>query len=61
MRLGDVASVDERRRMIEELEDRQSHTETERTLRTVIDWARYAELFNYDDRHRRFLSIRKKR
>ena len=28
-------------------------------LRTVIDWARYAELFNYDDRHRRFIAISK--
>lgn len=48
-----------RRRFEMELEDHQSHTESERTLRTVIDWARYAELFNYDDRHRRFIAISK--
>lgn len=40
-----------------ELEDHLTHVESERTLRTIIDWARYAELFSYDDRRRRFAAI----
>jgi len=37
-----------------ELEDRLTRREAERTLRTVTGWGRYAELFGYDDKSRRF-------
>jgi NitT/TauT family transport system ATP-binding protein len=37
-----------------ELEDHLSHQEAEQTLRTVTGWGRYAELFGYDDKSRRF-------
>jgi NitT/TauT family transport system ATP-binding protein len=37
-----------------ELEDHLPRREAERTMRTAIDWARYAELFAYDDRTRTF-------
>ena len=37
-----------------ELEDRLPRREAERTLRAAIEWARYAELFTYDDRTRSF-------
>jgi NitT/TauT family transport system ATP-binding protein len=37
-----------------ELEDRLTRHDAEATLRTVIGWGRYAELFSYDDRTRRF-------
>ena len=35
-------------RFLSKLEDFLSEKETERVLRTMIDWARYAELFAYD-------------
>ena len=38
-----------------ELEDHLTRRDVERTLRVVIGWARYAELFAYDDRARLFL------
>lgn len=37
-------------RFREELEDHLSEQDAEMTLRTVIDWGRYAELFSYDDK-----------
>lgn len=37
-----------------ELEDHLTHREAERTLRVVTGWARYAELFTYDDKSRHF-------
>ncbi len=37
-----------------ELEDHLIRRDAERTLRTVIGWARYAELFEYDDAARMF-------
>jgi NitT/TauT family transport system ATP-binding protein len=37
-----------------ELEDHLSRAESERTLRTMVDWARYADLFSYDDSRKRF-------
>jgi NitT/TauT family transport system ATP-binding protein len=37
-----------------ELEDHLPRREAEKTMRTAIDWARYAELFAYDDRRRTF-------
>ncbi len=36
-------------RFIDELEDHMSEESAERTLRTVLRWARYAEAFAYDD------------
>ena len=35
-------------RFLTELEDYFSDKEADRVLRTMIDWARYAELFAYD-------------
>jgi NitT/TauT family transport system ATP-binding protein len=37
-----------------ELEDHLNPSDTEKTLRAVIGWARYAELFTYDDETRMF-------
>jgi len=37
-----------------ELEDHLSESDAETTLRTVIAWGRYAEIFNYDDARRMF-------
>lgn len=39
-----------------ELEDRLTRREAERTLRAVTGWGRYAELFGYDDKTRRFIA-----
>ncbi len=43
-----------RRRFIEELEDRMAEDQAEETLRAVISWARYAELFSYDNESEMF-------
>jgi len=37
-----------------ELEDHLTRQEAERTLRVITGWGRYAELFSYDDKSRRF-------
>ena len=37
-----------------ELQDHLNRGDAERTLRAVIGWGRYAELFTYDDQSRRF-------
>jgi NitT/TauT family transport system ATP-binding protein len=37
-----------------ELQDHLNQGEAEKTLRTAIDWGRYAELFSYDDETRAF-------
>jgi NitT/TauT family transport system ATP-binding protein len=37
-----------------ELEDHLNRSDAEKTLRTAIDWGRYAELFSYDDETRTF-------
>ncbi len=37
-----------------ELEDHMSASDSEKTLRTVIGWGRYAEIFNYNDVKRMF-------
>jgi len=34
---------------LEDLEDYFSDEDTERVLRVIIEWGRYAELFAYDD------------
>jgi NitT/TauT family transport system ATP-binding protein len=38
-----------RRRFIDELEDHMTEDAAEETLRTVVSWARFGELFSYDD------------
>jgi NitT/TauT family transport system ATP-binding protein len=43
-----------RERFALELQDHLNRHDAERTLRTVIDWGRYAELFGYDDRRGAF-------
>jgi NitT/TauT family transport system ATP-binding protein len=40
-----------------ELEDHLSCAEAEKTLRSVIDWGRYAEIFGYDDRRKKFMAV----
>ncbi|MFI4869333.1 MAG: nitrate/sulfonate/bicarbonate ABC transporter ATP-binding protein [Steroidobacterales bacterium] len=40
-----------------ELEDHLTRQEAERTLRVVTGWGRYAELFAYDDKSRRFTAL----
>jgi NitT/TauT family transport system ATP-binding protein len=47
-----------RARFESELEDTLSRGDAIRTLRTVIGWGRYAELFDYDDRRRMFRAIK---
>jgi len=37
-----------------ELQDHMNQGDAERTLRAVIDWGRYAEIFDYDDKTRTF-------
>jgi len=41
-------------RFSEELEDHMSEENAERTMRAVISWGRYAELFNYNEEARQF-------
>jgi NitT/TauT family transport system ATP-binding protein len=48
-----------RLRFESELEDHLNRHDAERTLRTIIDWGRYAELFSYDDKRRSFSKISK--
>jgi len=43
-----------RKRFELELQDHLHRNDAEKTLRTAIDWGRYAELFTYDDRTRTF-------
>ncbi len=38
-----------RRRFFDELEDHMTEDAAEETLGTIISWARFAELFSYDD------------
>jgi NitT/TauT family transport system ATP-binding protein len=42
-----------------ELEDHLNARDTDKTLRTVTGWGRYAELFTYDDTTRTFALIRR--
>ena len=46
-----------RSRFETELEDHLTRQEATRTLRAVTGWGRYAELFSYDAKLRRFTSI----
>jgi NitT/TauT family transport system ATP-binding protein len=43
-----------RSRFIDELEDYMAEEAAEETLRTIISWGRYAELFAYDDNRQAF-------
>ena len=43
-----------RRRFIDELEDHMTEDAAEETIRTMISWARFAELFSYDDESEMF-------
>jgi len=43
-----------RRRFIDELEDHMTEEAAEDTLRTVVSWARFGELFSYDDESETF-------
>jgi NitT/TauT family transport system ATP-binding protein len=38
-----------KRRFIDELEDHMTEDAADETLRAVVSWARFAELFSYDD------------
>ncbi len=40
-----------------ELEDHLSPGDAEKTLRVIIDWGRYAELFTYDDRRQSLVAL----
>jgi NitT/TauT family transport system ATP-binding protein len=43
-----------RARFIDELEDSMGEEEAEQTLRAIISWSRYAEVFAYDDENQKF-------
>ena len=43
-----------KRRFIDELEDHMTEDAAEETLRTVVSWARFGELFSYDDESESF-------
>ena len=43
-----------RSRFCDELEDHMSPDAADRTIRTVINWGRFAEIFAYDDEEQRF-------
>ena len=43
-----------KRRFFEELEDHMTEEAAEETLRTVISWGRYGEVFAYDDQTQSF-------
>jgi len=48
------ATTRPRVRFESELEDHLTRSDAEKTLRAVIGWGRYAELFSYDDKKRSF-------
>jgi NitT/TauT family transport system ATP-binding protein len=43
-----------RSRFLDELEDHMAPEAAEQTLRTIVSWGRYAEVFAYDDEHQSF-------
>ncbi|HEX4302905.1 MAG TPA: nitrate/sulfonate/bicarbonate ABC transporter ATP-binding protein [Rhizomicrobium sp.] len=43
-----------RRRFVDELEDHMTEDAADETLRTVVSWARFGELFSYDDESEQF-------
>ncbi len=38
-----------RRRFVDELEDHMTEDAAEETLKTIVSWGRFSELFSYDD------------
>ncbi len=50
----DGSHIASRRRFLPELEDHLRPHDAEQMLTAVIDWGRYAEIFLYDEKHRRF-------
>ncbi len=49
-----TSHVAPRRRFVDELEDHMTEDAAEETLRTVVSWARFGELFSYDDESETF-------
>jgi NitT/TauT family transport system ATP-binding protein len=49
-----ASHVAPKRRFIDELEDHMTEDAAEETLRTVVSWARFGELFSYDDESESF-------
>jgi len=49
-----ASHVAPKRRFIDELEDHMTDDAAEETLRTVVSWARFGELFSYDDESETF-------
>ncbi len=49
-----TSHVAPRRRFVDELEDHMTEDAAEETLRTVVSWARFGELFSYDDESESF-------
>jgi len=49
-----ASHVAPKRRFIDELEDHMTEDAAEETLRTVVSWARFGELFSYDDESETF-------
>src|SRR5689334_12008557 len=49
-----TSHVAPKRRFIDELEDHMTEDAAEETLRTVVSWARFGELFSYDDESETF-------
>jgi NitT/TauT family transport system ATP-binding protein len=43
-----------RSRFLDELEDHMAPEAAEQTLRTIVSWGRYAEVFAYDDERQSF-------
>ena len=49
-----TSHVAPKRRFVDELEDHMTEDAAEETLRTVVSWARFGELFSYDDESETF-------
>ena len=51
---GTFTTHEEAQRFFDELEDYMAEDAAEQTLRTIISWGRYAEVFAYDDHTQAF-------
>jgi NitT/TauT family transport system ATP-binding protein len=49
-----ASHVARRSRFIDELEDFMTEEAAEQTLRAIVSWGRYAEVFAYEDENERF-------
>jgi len=49
-----TSHVARRNRFIDELEDFMGEDDAEQTLRAIVSWGRYAEIFAYEDESERF-------